>query len=250
MAIVRPDWTQELALVSGGADIVVGFDEVGRGALAGPVMVGCAAFRAVSIRGRRDEASDGVRPDDAADAGSPGAPIPALLRDSKMLTEAERERLFGSLTDWPDAWAVGGSSNQEIDDWGISHALGIAALRALEQVERHLGIGEGGKDVVHGILDGPSDYITKAAKTLDAPVLPVLPRITTLVKGDARCASVAAASCLAKVVRDRLMEELGRRPEFEDYGWASNKGYGTRAHREAIRRRGPSRLHRVSWHLV
>lgn len=259
----RPSWDLEKRLAADGAPVILGFDEVGRGALAGPVMVGCAAIR-----------SSRLLPEPPA--------IPAHLADSKMLTEREREGLFGPLAAFVDAWAVGSASNREIDEAGITHALGLAALRALAACEEKL-VGRkalpqealepqeavpdtcaGGADGTRedgrgpavtlagaaGILDGPYDYISRAAGAMDAPVVPVLPRITTQVRADAGCAIVSAASDLAKVSRDRLMERLAARPEYAVYGWESNKGYGTAAHRAAIAAHGPSDLHRLTWHLV
>jgi ribonuclease HII len=238
MTVISPDWTHELALVKAGADVVLGFDEVGRGALAGPVMVGCSAFFASHIR----------------QLAASEKPIPPLLRDSKMLTPAERERLFTPLSQWADAWAIGASTNKEIDTWGISHALGIAALRALVQVEAKLAVKPGtsstASTAIAGILDGPYDYITPASSTLDAPTISVMPSMTTVVKGDAHCATAACASCLAKVVRDRLMVHYAHDPKYQKYDWAENKGYGTKAHRAAIAKFGPSDLHRLSWHLT
>lgn len=226
---IFPTLEREAELFAGGADLVIGFDEVGRGALAGPVMVGAAAL-----------------------TGWAGREVPAGLADSKMLTEQMREALFDSLAVWPDAWAVGAASNREIDEWGISHALGIAALRALEQVEAKLTEAASSASFAapYAILDGPHDYITVAASSLQAPRLGFLPRVTTRVKADAACASVAAASVLAKVTRDRLMESFAPEPSYAPYGWAANKGYGTKAHRAAIAENGPSDLHRLTWHLV
>jgi ribonuclease HII len=224
-------------LFAAGTDIVVGFDEVGRGALAGPVMVGAAALRRESF---------------GADSE-----IPVGLADSKMLTEHRREVLFEPLQQWCAAWAVGSATNREIDQWGISHALGVAALRALAAVEVNLAEEEAGGPLVvsdapaiAGILDGPFDYISRDVNSFDAPALRIVPRMTTKIKADQSCASVAAASVLAKVTRDRLMEELGERPEYAAYEWAHNKGYGSAAHRAAIAAHGASDLHRVSWHLV
>ncbi|MEE1296877.1 MAG: ribonuclease HII [Bifidobacterium sp.] len=236
-----PTFDSERALAAAGYDVIVGFDEVGRGSLAGPGMVGCAAFRAASL--------------DAA-----AAAVPAHLNDSKLLTEHRREAMFDDLERWCDTYAIGAATNQEIDDWGISHALGIAALRALEQAERRMfsqmGIPseaiEAGRGLprVGAILDGPYDYITKALGTFESPDVPVTPHMTTQVKGDRACYSVACAAVLAKVTRDRLMEDLAKRPEYAPYQWESNKGYGSKAHREAIAKIGPSDLHRLTWKLT
>mgnify|MGYP002616671610 CR=1 FL=1 len=186
------------------------------------------------------------------------------------------------------AYAVGQASNTEIDEWGITYALGVAALRALSQVERELGLRLGGESTIKkasgesageivegrpgdsvgesigncgesvralpkvaGILDGPSDYITKALNTFDAPDVPIPADITTKVKGDQHCATVATAAVIAKVTRDRLMVDLAQsNPRYAAYEWAHNKGYGSAAHRAAIAEHGPTPLHRVSWHLT
>lgn len=110
-----PTLELERELAAQGYGLIVGFDEVGRGALAGPVMVGAAAIRACDL---------------------PELAVPDGVADSKMLTERRRETLFEPLQAWCAASAVGQASNSEIDEWGISHALGIAALRALNAVER------------------------------------------------------------------------------------------------------------------
>lgn len=270
---VIPTLDLERAIAEQGYDVIVGFDEVGRGSLAGPVMVGAAAIWAHDLggfsgvrggesagRGESGESGDldGAEAEAAGGASGAGvAPleVPKGVADSKMLTEHKREAIFDELKSWCASWAVGAASNKEIDEWGISHALGVAALRALAQAEAKLGIdGNGmlsGKPVkVGAILDGPNDYITKTLNTFDAPEVPVPANVTTKVKGDRYCVAVAAAAVIAKVTRDRLMVELGAQPQYEPYEWAHNKGYGSAAHRDAIAEFGPSDLHRLSWHLV
>lgn len=279
--MITPTLDLERSLAAQGYDLITGFDEVGRGALAGPVMVGCAAIWARDL-----EPLDG---DDAVElSGRTYLGVPDGVADSKMLTEHRREAIFDELRDWCAAYAVGQASNTEIDEWGITYALGVAALRALSQVERELGlrlggglaarkasmesageivegrpgdsvgesIGNCGESVralpkVAGILDGPSDYITKALNTFDAPDVPIPADITTKVKGDQYCATVATAAVIAKVTRDRLMVDLAQsNPRYAAYEWAHNKGYGSAAHRTAIAEHGPTPLHRVSWHLT
>lgn len=275
--MITPTLDLERSLAAQGYDLIAGFDEVGRGALAGPVMVGCAAIWARDL-----EPLDG---DDAVElSGRTYLGVPDGVADSKMLTEHRREAIFDELRDWCAAYAVGQASNTEIDEWGITYALGVAALRALSQVERELGLrlgggltakkaageiveGRSGGSVgesigncggsvralpkVAGILDGPSDYITKALNTFDAPDVPIPADITTKVKGDQHCATVATAAVIAKVTRDRLMVDLAQsNPRYAAYEWAHNKGYGSAAHRAAIAEHGPTPLHRVSWHLT
>lgn len=234
---IVPTLDMERAIAASGYDVIVGFDEVGRGSLAGPVMVGAAAIRTCDL------------------AGLSPLQVPDGVADSKMLTEHRREAIFEELKSWCASWAVGSASNTEIDDWGISYALGIAALRALGQAEEKLGIdGDGmldGKPVkVGAILDGPNDYITKALNTFDAPDVPVPAEVSTKVKGDRYCATVATAAVIAKVTRDHIMIDLAKRPQYAPYEWDHNKGYGSAAHRAAIAEHGPSDLHRLSWHFV
>lgn len=277
---VIPTLDLERAIAEQGYDVIVGFDEVGRGSLAGPVMVGAAAIWARDLGGfsgvRGGESAgrgesgdlDGAEAEAAGGASGAGvAPleVPKGVADSKMLTERKREAIFDELEQWCAAWAVGAASNTEIDEWGISYALGVAALRALAEVERKLGVGGGESAGIAGssessealnnlkigaILDGPNDYITKALNTFDAPDVPIPADVTCKVKGDRHCATVATAAVIAKVTRDRLMVELAAQPQYAPYEWANNKGYGSAAHRDAIAEFGPSDLHRLSWHLV
>ena len=198
---------------------IAGLDEVGRGALAGPVMVGV-----VALRNEKD--------------------VPHELRDSKLLTAKRRETLAPRLREWADDWAIGSASNVEIDAWGIRLALAVAADRALAALTVH---------PQHLMIDGPLNLLQAPSNFPIGVDLP--PRIefarlpaTMLIKGDQVSAAIAAAAVLAKVERDHLMEKLAL--DFPEYGWEGNKGYGSVGHREAIVRCGPSPLHRVSWNLI
>jgi len=134
------------------------------------------------------------------------------------------------------ARAVGHASSLEIDAVGIIAALRLAALRALTAV--------GVVDAV--LLDGKHDWLTVEPTLLDPEPDPT-PPVTMVVKGDNLCASIAAASVLAKVERDALMREA--HTAHPEYGWDGNKGYGAALHLEALKRLGPTPLHRVSWNL-
>ena len=155
--MITPTLDLERSLAAQGYDLITGFDEVGRGALAGPVMVGCAAIWARDL-----EPLDG---DDAVElSGQAYLGVPDGVADSKMLTEHRREAIFDELRDWCAAYAVGQASNTEIDEWGITYALGVAALRALSQVERELGLRLGGgltaKKAAGEIVEGrPGDSV-------------------------------------------------------------------------------------------
>ncbi|WP_369824649.1 ribonuclease HII [Cellulosimicrobium sp. CUA-896] len=222
----RPDLRQERALLRGGARVVAGMDEVGRGALAGPVSVGVVV---VDLTTR---------------------PCPPGLTDSKLLTAAAREALVPLARSWCLAWAVGHAGPAEIDAHGIVGALRLAGRRALAQVRRTVG------DVDAVLLDGKHDWLSRPAAVdlfeafdLDPHGDDRLlePHVRTLVKADLQCASVAAASVLAKTERDGLMTNLAR--QYSAFGWDQNKGYGAANHVAALREHGPTPQHRRSWRL-
>ena len=204
-----PTLDVERALLAAGATCVIGVDEVGRGALAGPVGVGVAVVNA-SARA-----------------------FPAGLRDSKMLTESRRELLAPLAAAWALHSAVGLASPLEVDRLGIIAALGLAGKRALGQLNA------AGVDITGAVvlLDGNDDWLNKA---LGTPL-----NVVTRVRADQDCASVAAASVIAKVHRDALMVEADA--ATPGYQWAGNKGYGSAAHMAAIALLGPTLLHRKSW---
>ena len=209
-----PGLSVERALLADGATLVIGCDEVGRGAIAGPVGVGVAVLDPTRKR------------------------IPTGLRDSKLLPEADRVALEPRVRSWTAASAVGLAGNDEIDTGGISAALGLAGARAIGGLLA-LGVGLGGAVV---LLDGNWDWLTPG---LIAAGLPLLPQVVTRIKADRDCAAVSAASVLAKVHRDDLM--IDRHTVHPVYGWRSNKGYASRAQYAAIDEHGPCDLHRRTW---
>jgi ribonuclease HII len=258
----RPDLRVEKQILRDGCTRLAAMDEVGRGALAGPVTVGVVVVTAGIGR------------------------VPMGLRDSKLLTPAARDALVTPVRRWAGEWAVGHASPAEIDRFGIMTGLRMAGLRALAQLSSPV-------DAV--LLDGNHDFLNAPAQTelfeasrvgderpggwvgdggdgsgrdggedrgsgvrvggvadVDAgdggavvapPFVPVHLRI----KADLRCAGVAAASVLAKTTRDAMMVE--RAGEFPAYEWAINKGYATAAHLAALAEHGACEWHRRSWRL-
>ncbi|GAA1443414.1 ribonuclease HII [Leifsonia poae] len=209
MTPISPTLRFERSLYRDGVTSIVAVDEVGRGALAGPVAVGMVVIDSAVKR------------------------MPTGLRDSKLLPEPAREALEPLCRRWVLHSAVGMATAAEVDSLGIMRCLGLAGARALGLLEA------GGADVREStlILDGNYDYLN--------PALMRPARVVTRIKADRDCASVAAASVIAKVHRDRLMIAHDR--DYPGYGWASNKGYSSREHFAAIAELGPSALHRLTW---
>jgi len=177
--------------------VLIGVDEVGRGPLAGPVVAAAVVFR-------------------------PGVPGIRALRDSKMLTAAEREALLPPIRARAFAIGVGAASVREIDRLNIRVATALAMRRALARVLPAL-------DAFEILVDGlPFPELGHAHEAL--------------VKGDVQCMSIAAAGVVAKQVRDGLMLRLARR--YPAYGWDGNMGYGTRTHHEGLTSAGPCIHHR------
>jgi len=211
--VVTPHLRHERALCREGHTLVVGMDEVGRGAWAGPVSVGVAMMQPhVKVR-----------------------KMPAWLRDSKQLSEARRESIFEAVGTWCVDWAVGHASPAECDEWGMTIALRVAAERALGGLHHP-------PDAL--IVDGPLNLLRRSDGTEGAFSGPV----RAVIGGDAICASVAAASVLAKVERDRLMRSEAE--HFPLYGFEQNKGYPSPYHQTALRGYGLSAIHRRSWSFV
>lgn len=224
-----PTLRTERGLLAAGPRLVAGMDEVGRGALAGPVSVGVVV---VDARSRT---------------------APRGIADSKLLSPAVREELAPKVRRWALASAVGHASAAEIDDHGIIAALRLAGNRALDEVRSQVGT----VDVV--LLDGKHDWLSDPGPDLfvagglaDAPRAHeepgrAAPDVVTMVKADMRCSSVAGASVLAKVERDTIVTGLAER--YPHYGWENNKGYSSPAHLDGLATHGPSVLHRRSWNL-
>ena len=190
-------WELEEELYAGGAKLICGIDEAGRGPLAGPV---CAA--AVIL--------------------PRGLEIPGL-DDSKKLSEKKREELFEQIKEKALCYGIAFADVEEIEELNILGATFLAMNRAFEMLSLKPDI---------ALVDGNRD-----------PGLGLDTRL--IVKGDSRCADIAAASILAKVTRDRYMLEMDRL--YPQYHFEKHKGYGTKLHYEALREFGPSPIHRPSF---
>ncbi len=208
----RPTLRAERALARAGSARIGGIDEVGRGALCGPVTVAVVVVSGEST------------------------PAPRGVRDSKQLSPASRSRLVEPITSWALEWAVGHASAREIRTMGLTRATCVAAYRALAALTQPV-------DTV--LLDGSHDYLTPADQdSLSGDCEPpiIVPKVVTRVRADMSCSSVAAASIVAKVHRDQIMIELDAR--YPGYGWSVNKGYGTPQHLAALAHQGATPEHR------
>jgi ribonuclease HII len=175
-------------------------DEVGRGSWAGPVTVAAVVPAPDHLRG---------------------------VRDSKLLSPAQREDAATAVRGWAAAIGIGHASHEECDMLGMTAALRAAGHRALRALAAQ------GYEADRIILDGNHDYLRLGA------------RVTTVIKGDSKSLAVAAASCVAKVTRDAMMAEEAE--HFPAFGFESNRGYPAPAHKAALAAWGPTTIHRRSW---
>ncbi len=180
--------------------LIVGVDEAGRGALAGPVMAAAVVIR------NRD--------------------IPTGCRDSKQLTPGQRQRLAGCIKQSAQGWGVGSATAMEVDQLNIHHASLLAMRHALEALQ-----------------------FAYECVLVDGMHFPVADcKCYAICGGDDRVVQISAASILAKVSRDEFMLDLDKRHPV--YGFASHKGYPTKAHRLAIQKYGPCSFHRKTFRLL
>ena len=184
------NWQYEKELFDEGYNIVCGVDEVGRGPLVGPVVTACV-----------------VLPKDFVLEG---------LTDSKKLSEKKRDKFYDYIINNAVAYSVGECSADEIDKYNILEATKIAMKRAIDKVNKQVGIDY---VLIDGNMKFEFDYKYKS-----------------IVKGDSKSISIAAASVVAKVTRDKMMYELDEK--YPMYGYAKHKGYPTKAHLEAISKYG------------
>jgi ribonuclease HII len=197
-----PDLTREAALFESGFVRVAGVDEVGRGAWAGPLVAAAVVLSDVSL----------IAPD-----------MLAGVRDSKLLSPAQRDEAYEAILATANEAAVGWVSADEIDLLGLTAANELAMCRA-----------------VRGLRVRPDHLLVDAVRlrSLDIPQRAVI-------RGDRLCLSIAAASVVAKVTRDRWLASLGL--DAPAYGFERHRGYGAVEHKRAIASHGPLPIHRHSY---
>ncbi len=191
-----------------GAKTIVGIDEVGKGSWAGPLVIGIAMLSREMIFSEEPAVALGG------------------VRDSKQLSELQREEIFDQVAARCVRWSIGAASALECDQLGMVEAQRLATARGFAA------LAESSVDVA--IVDGRWDFVSPHAR-----------KVLVEVKADADCVSVAAASVLAKVSRDRMMRSLAG--DYPQWHFDTNKGYPCRKHRAALQGYGPSAIHRTSW---
>jgi len=205
--------------------VEAGCDEAGRGCLAGSVYAAAVIF-----------------PEDYQNDE---------LNDSKQLTDRRRKQLREIIQRDAVAWAVGIVTPEEIDRINILNASILAMHRALDQltVRPEAIIVDGNRfKPYHETITNNRETITNNRETITNNRETITIPHTTIVKGDGKYLSIAAASILAKTYRDDYMDELAK--EYPQYDWLSNKGYPTKKHREAIRQYGITPYHRKTFNML
>ena len=187
--------------------MILGIDEVGRGAWAGPLVIGAVVLGGAEIEG---------------------------LDDSKKLTKKRRELLDEEIREQASAWALGWVSAEELDEIGMSEALKLATRRAVKEIQAKCQ--KSGSTFDEIIIDGTVNFLAGT---------PLEKYVTIIAKADGLIPSVSAASIIAKVARDKFMAEQDN--IYPGYDFSSHVGYGVAKHREAIDNLGVTPLHRLSF---
>lgn len=230
----QPNFFFERKIWKLGYKVVAGCDEVGRGCFAGPIVAGCVAFPSKS----KEKDFFSVKID-----------------DSKKLSEKKRLKANEWIKDKSLVWGIGEVSATMINKIGMSKATKMAFRKAIANANYKLK-NKNLRRIDYLLLD--AFYIpyvrgirmplrkekirTKKIKRIKNPNLSGSQ--LAIVNGDEKSLSIAAASVIAKVYRDKLMIDLGKKLNFKKYGWENNKGYGTKSHRQAIAKYGISKYHR------
>ena len=226
-----PDFSFEKKLHRQGYRLIAGVDEVGRGCFAGPVVAGAVVFSSKTKTGPASRQPQ-IHPQGDPGFGSPRLesslfiPKDVIINDSKKLSPERREIADKWIRKNAVSTGVGQASVSQINRLGIKGATEIAFRKAIKNCEVQI------------------DYLL-----IDAFYIPYVKGLRrrnqkAIIKGDTKSISIAAASIIAKVYRDKLMADLSEKRKYKKYKWGKNKGYGTKEHQKMIRKYGTSNLHR------
>ena len=202
-----PTWEVEQSFWQCGIKYIIGMDEVGRGCIAGPVVVGAVIFKFNNI-----------------DFDF------SMIRDSKDLNTKNRLIISQQIIENAFKYSIGTVSNTSVDLHGITWAVHHAAIQAMNKLK----------------VSGSNCFVITDNRLL-CPKYPFPIKYESIIDGDSICMSIASASIIAKVWRDNYMQKLAVKPQYQKYGWDTNVGYGTLDHRNSIRQHGISDLHRKSF---
>jgi ribonuclease HII len=231
-----PDFSFEKRLRKKGYKFIAGVDEVGRGCFAGPVVTGCVIFpprERVTRAGETQIRGPLVGGFGAGERQAPFIPAEVTINDSKKMRPKQREKAAEWIKKNALAWGIGEVGAGVINSKGMAKAARMAFRKSISEARSRLG--------------KPIDYLLSDAFFISfVPGLPAKRRRRQLaiINGDEKSVTIAAASIIAKVYRDKLMQNLGKRPKYRKYGWGRNKGYGTLEHTNAIKKYGLTRQHR------
>ncbi len=225
--MTKPNLEEEKKLWTRGYDLVIGVDEVGRGAFAGPVVAGAVALAKIKSQKLKVKSSIQNSKLDGVDWERLG------IDDSKRLTSKKREQLQKIICRDCLSFGIGKASVHYINRYGIVKATEKAMRGAINSLRE-----QSKSKRAYVLVDA---FYVKYVRNIG------LRNQKAIIKGDQKSISIAAASIVAKVHRDKMMTSLSKQFKFKKYHWEKNKGYGTKRHREAIRKSGASRLHRLAW---
>ncbi len=216
-----PDWKIEKKMLAGGWDFVIGVDEAGRGPLAGPVVAGAVVLKNEALL-KAEKSDKTKKKNDDKDVAY------ELIRDSKTLSEKQRDKVFGLIKE-NFYVGVGICNEKTIDRINILEASFLAMKMAIAELKKQLQ----GKSRIAILVDGNKIIPNFSEKQEAVP------------QGDKKVKSIAAASIIAKVTRDEMMKKYAEK--YPVYDFHRHKGYGTKAHMEALRKFGPCEIHRKSF---
>ncbi len=231
-----PDFKYEKKLWKRRYGIVAGLDEVGRGSFAGPVVAAACAFAPASSRGSSTLLGPELPKDSASAVGTRQSRRDSMIiiNDSKKLNPRQREIAANWIIKNSLTWGIGEASVGLINRIGIGKATATAFRKAISDANVRLKT-QDLKQIDYLLIDAfYVPYVRGLRRKNQKPII----------NGDEKSISIAAASIIAKVYRDKLMASLGQKPKYKKYNWEKNKGYGTLEHREAIKKYGITKLHR------
>ncbi|MEM4230500.1 MAG: ribonuclease HII [Candidatus Pacearchaeota archaeon] len=213
----KPSFKEEKIIWGKGYDFVIGVDEVGRGSFAGPVVAGAVVFKkGVRFKNR----------------------LMASINDSKLLSPKKREMIAKEILKYSLLNAISTIGLYAINKYGIGKATQMAIRKALKTIFLQIMAKNKRKLQIFVLADGFHIRYIRGIGLLNQKAI---------IKGDRKSISIAAASIIAKVYRDKLMKKLDKK--YPGYGFSRNKGYGTKKHIEAIKKYGLSKIHRKSFNL-